>query len=84
MLDTLNQLLRVVLNVSDNSMLRGRTKYNQLDRSIDAVIKFCSEANWSDDDERTEATSMIQRFQDAMGSGGWKLKKAAERVHMNL
>ena len=84
MLDTLKQLLRVVLNVSDNSMLRGRTKYNQLDRAIDAVVKYCSEADWSDDAEKTEATAMIQRFQDAMGSGAWKLKKAAERVHANL
>tara|TARA_R100000008_G_C3478991_1_gene112860 strand:+ start:147 stop:401 length:255 start_codon:yes stop_codon:yes gene_type:complete len=84
MLDTLKQLLRVVLNVSDNSMLRGRTKYNQLDRAIDAVIKFCSEADWTDDDEKTEATAMIQRFQDAMGSGAWKLKKASDRVHANL
>ena len=84
MLDTLKQLLRVVLNVSDNSMLRGRTKYNQLDRAIDAVIKFCSEADWSDDDEKTKACEMIANYQEAIGSGSWKLKKATERVHMNL
>lgn len=82
-MDVLRDLLRVVLNISDNSMIRGRTKYNQLDRAIDAVVKHCSEMDW-DDAEKVSATEIVQRYQDAMGSGAWKLKKAAERIHMDL
>ena len=83
MIVTLRQLLRVVLNISDNSMLKGRTKYNQIDRAIDAVMRHCSESDWSND-EMNEASEMIQRYQDALGQGGWRLKRAIERIHMNL
>tara|TARA_R110002020_G_C16126113_1_gene760723 strand:+ start:466 stop:717 length:252 start_codon:yes stop_codon:yes gene_type:complete len=83
-MDTLKQLLRVVLNISDNSMLVGRTKYNQLDRATDAVIRYCSETDWADDKEKAAACEMIANYQEAMKSGGWKLKKATERIHMNL
>ena len=83
MLDDLKQLLRIVLNISDNSYLRGNTKYNQLNRALDAVIRFCSEAS-PDVDEMKAAEEMIMEFKQQMGSSGWKLKRAVERVQMNL
>ena len=83
-LHELRDLLKAVLNIADNTMVRGQTKYNQLDRAVGKVITFCSFCEFADAKEKDEALTMITNYKEAIKGGGWKLQRAIDRLSMDL
>ena len=83
-LDELRELLKAVLNIADNTMVRGQTKYNQLDRAVGKVITFCSYCEFADDKEANKALEMISNYKQAIKGNGWKLQRAIDRLSMDL
>ena len=80
-MEKLKQLALNLLDVCDNSVIRGRAKYNQIGRAVDAIVSHCTVTDF-DADEVKEAQVFLTEIQDAMGSQQWRLNTALTRISM--
>ena len=80
-MEKLKQLSLSLLDVVDNSVVRGRAKFNQIGRAVDAIVSYCTVTDFSAD-EAKEAQQFLAEIQDAMGSQQWRLNTALTRIGM--
>ena len=80
-MEKLKQLSLSLLDVVDNSVIRGRAKFNQIGRAVDAIVSHCTVTDFSAD-EAKEAQQFLSEIQDAMGSQQWRLNTALTRIGM--
>ena len=80
-MDKLKPLALNLLELLDNSVIRGRAKFNQVGRAIDAITHYCTVTDFNKD-EAKEAITFLGEVADAMSSQSWRLNKAIERISM--
>ena len=70
-----------LLEVCDNSVVRGRAKFNQIARAVDAIVFYCTKHDFTPE-EAKEAQLFLAEVQQEMGAQSWRLNSAITRVQM--
>ena len=67
----------------DTSAIRGRVKYNRINRAIADMHYFVLTAEF-DAAQTKEAQEYLQNLMEHMNSGSWRLQKVIDAVGANL
>ena len=67
----------------DTSAIRGRVKFNRINRAVADMHYFVLTAEF-DDKTTKEAHEYLQNLMEHMNSGSWRLQKVVDAVGANL
>ena len=81
-IEELKKLGRTLLGF-DTSAIRGRVKFNRINRAV-ADMHFFVLTNEFDAAQTKEAQEYLQNLMEHMNSGSWRLQKVVDAVGANL
>ena len=81
-IEKLKELGRALL-VIDTSAIRGRVKFNRINRAVADMHYFVLTAEF-DKATTKEAHDYLQNLMEHMNSGSWRLQKVVDAVGANL
>ena len=81
-IEELKKLGRVLIAI-DTSAIRGRVKFNRINRAVADMHYFALTAEF-DEATTKEAQDYLQGLMEHMNSGSWRLQKIVDAVGANL